>query len=47
MINGIQGVKAKKKLPPKTLIIAIPSSLVLTVQKCYKSPELKSVFLKN
>ena len=47
MINGVQGVATNKAIPPKTLIIAVPSSLILTVSKCYKDPQLKSVFSKN
>jgi hypothetical protein len=46
-INGYQGVAATAAIPPKTLIVAIPSSLIMTVTKCYKDPELKSVFVKN
>lgn len=34
-------------IPPKTVVIAVPSSLILTVTKCYKDPELKSIFTKN
>ena len=29
--NGVQGIGANAPLPPKTLIIAIPSSLILSV----------------
>jgi len=40
-------VSTKGAIPPKTLIIAIPSSLVLTVTKCYKDPLLNPLFKGN
>jgi hypothetical protein len=45
--NGIQGISTNEPIPHKTLIIAIPSSLILTVTKCYNDPKLKKLFLAN
>jgi hypothetical protein len=30
-LNGVQGVSTKKQIDPKTVILAIPSSLIITV----------------
>ena len=45
--NGVLGIGAKGFLPHKTLIIAIPSSLILSTTRCYNDPALKRLFLKN
>jgi hypothetical protein len=36
--DGIQGVGTREDLPHKTVIIAIPSKLVITVPNCYNDP---------
>jgi len=46
-INGVQGIGTKALIPHKTLIMAIPSSLILTVTRCYNDPLLKKLFLAN
>jgi hypothetical protein len=46
-LNGIQGVSTNKPIPAKTLIVAIPSNLILTVSRCYNDPLLKKLFLNN
>lgn len=46
-INGIQGVATNRPIPAKTLIVAVPSSLILTVSRCYNDPILKKLFLAN
>lgn len=45
--NGVQGIGSNAPIPHKTLVIAIPSSLILTVTKCYNDPQLKRLFLAN
>lgn len=46
-INGVQGVSTTKTIPHKTLILAVPSKLLLTVSKCYKDKELVKLFAAN
>lgn len=46
-INGIQGVATNQPVPPKTLIVAVPAHLILTVTRCYNDPALKKLFLAN
>lgn len=46
-INGVQGVGTNASISPKTLIVAIPSHLILTVTRCYNDPLLKKLFLAN
>jgi hypothetical protein len=46
-LNGVQGVATNKSIPAKTLIVAIPSKLILTVSRCYKDAALKKLFLAN
>ena len=46
-INGVQGISTKNALSHKTLVIAIPSKLILTVTKCYNDPQLTKLFQKN
>lgn len=46
-INGVQGISTNAVIPEKTLIIAVPSKLILTVTKCYNEPKLKKLFLAN
>jgi hypothetical protein len=43
----VQGVGSSAAIPPKTLIIAVPSSMILTVTRCYNDPQLKRLFLAN
>jgi hypothetical protein len=43
----VLGIGCKGSLPHKTLVIAIPSSLILTTSRCYNDPALKRLFLKN
>lgn len=45
--DGVLGIGTTGPLPHKTLIIAIPSSLILTTTKCYNDPKLKRLFEKN
>ena len=45
--EGVQGVGAKDSIPHKTVIIAIPSRLVITVPRCYNDPVLKPIFKAN
>ncbi len=45
--SGVQGVGTSAAIPPKTLIIAVPSSMILTVTRCYNDPQLKKLFLAN
>jgi hypothetical protein len=46
-MNGVQGVGTSKPIPAKTLIVAVPASLILTVTRCYNDPVLKRLFLGN
>lgn len=46
-LNGVQGVSTNKAIPAKTLIVAVPSNLILTVSRCYNDPVLKKLFLGN
>ena len=46
-INGVQGISSNNPIPHKTIIIAVPSKLILTVSKCYNDPKLKKLFLAN
>jgi hypothetical protein len=43
-INGIQGIGTKATILHRTLIMAIPSSLILTVTRCYNDPLVKKLF---
>ena len=42
--DGVLGIGATGPLPHKTLIIAVPSSLILTSTKCYNDPLLFKLF---
>lgn len=42
--EGVQGIGTNQDLPHKTIIMAIPSRLVITVPRCYQDPELKSLY---
>lgn len=46
-LNGVQGVATNSAIPAKTLIVAIPANLILTVSRCYNDPILKKLFLAN
>lgn len=46
-INGVQGISTNSLIPHKTLVIAVPSKLILTVTRCYKDPKLKKLFEDN
>lgn len=46
-INGVQGIATNRPIEAKTLIIAIPSNMILTVTRCYNDPILKKLFLAN
>lgn len=45
--NGVQGIGTNASIPHRTVIIAIPSKLVITVPRCYNDPALKSIFKAN
>lgn len=42
--DGVLGIGTNGPLPHKTLIIAVPSNLILSVTKCYNDPTLKRLF---
>jgi hypothetical protein len=46
-INGVQGIATNSPIAHKTLVMAIPAKLILTVTKCYNNPKLKKLFLAN
>lgn len=46
-INGVQGIGTNQPIEAKTLIIAIPANMILTVTRCYNDPILKKLFLGN
>lgn len=45
--DGVQGVGTSQSIPHKTVIIAVPSKLVITVPRCYNDPILKPLFKAN
>lgn len=42
--GGVLGIGSTGSLPHKTLIVAVPSSLILTTTRCYNDPKLKKLF---
>ena len=46
-VDGVLGIAAAEALPHKTLVLAVPSSLILTTTRCYNDPALHRLFLKN
>ena len=45
--DGVMGIGTCEDLPHKTLILAVPSKLILSIKRCYNDPELKSLFEEN
>lgn len=45
--DGVLGIGSTGLLPHKTLILAVPSNLILTVTRCYNDPKLKKLFENN
>jgi hypothetical protein len=45
--GNVLGIGTTGPLPHKTLIIAIPSQIILSTTRCYNDPALHKLFLKN
>ena len=47
IIDGVLGIATNTTIPHKTLILDVPSKLIITTTKCYNDPRLRKLFEKN